>query len=390
MSDTYDVAVVGAGIHGAGVAQAAAAAGHRTLVLERAEIAGGTSGRSSKLIHGGLRYLEHGELGLVRECLQERALLLELAPELVELKPFYIPLYGDTRRRPWQLRAGLSLYAILGGLGSYSRFHTLPRASWEALDGLSTQGLEAVFQYWDGQTDDRALTHAVLRSAQDLGAELLLPAELLRGELHEEGADLVVRTSGTERSYRARTLVNCAGPWVQSVLQRLEPTPRSFPIDLVQGTHLLLDAPAPAGIYYLEVPADGRGVFRMPWRGKTLVGTTETLFEGGDPAAVAPLPAERDYLKQILGHYFPHLPLTEIAAFAGLRVLPRDEAQPFDRGRELILWTDRISRPRVLSLYGGKLTSYRADAAKALKRLEPSLPVRRPQADTRRLRLQPA
>jgi len=390
MSDTYDVAVVGAGIHGAGVAQAAAAAGHRTLVLERAEIAGGTSGRSSKLIHGGLRYLEHGELGLVRECLQERALLLELAPELVELKPFYIPLYGDTRRRPWQLRAGLSLYAILGGLGSYSRFHTLPRASWEALDGLSTQGLEAVFQYWDGQTDDRALTHAVLRSAQDLGAELLLPAELLRGELHEEGADLVVRTSGTERSYRARTLVNCAGPWVQSVLQRLEPTPRSFPIDLVQGTHLLLDAPAPAGIYYLEVPADGRGVFRMPWRGKTLVGTTETLFEGGDPAAVAPLPAERDYLQQILGHYFPHLPLTEIAAFAGLRVLPRDEAQPFDRGRELILWTDRISRPRVLSLYGGKLTSYRADAAKALKRLEPSLPVRRPQADTRRLRLQPA
>jgi glycerol-3-phosphate dehydrogenase len=390
MSDIYDVVVVGAGIHGAGVAQAAAAAGHRTLVLEQTEIAGGTSSRSSKLIHGGLRYLEHAEFGLVRECLQERAFLLEFAPELVALKPFYIPIYRDTRRRPWQLRAGLSLYAFLGGLGAAARFRTLSRGTWGALDGLSARGLEAVFQYWDGQTDDKALTHAVLRSAQDLGAELLLPAEFLRGELHEQGVDLVIQANGVERSYRARTLVNCAGPWVQRILERLEPVPQVVPIDLVQGTHLLLDAPAPAGIYYLEVPADGRGVFRMPWRGKTLVGTTETLFKGEDPAKVAPLAAERDYLKQVLSHYFPQLPLTETAAFAGLRVLPRDEARPFDRGRELILGADRPSRPRVLSLYGGKLTSYRADAAKALKRLEPSLPLRTPRADTRRLRLRPA
>jgi glycerol-3-phosphate dehydrogenase len=389
MSGSYDVVVVGAGIHGVGVAQAAAAAGHRSLVLEQAEIAGGTSSRSSKLIHGGLRYLEHAELGLVRECLQERAFLLEFAPELVALKPFYIPIYRDTRRRPWQLRAGLSLYAFLGGLGTAARFRTLPRTDWGALDGLSTQGLDAVFQYWDGQTDDKALTHAVLRSAQDLGAELLLPAEFLRGELHEEGVDLLVRTNGIERSYRTRTLVNCAGPWVHGIVERLEPMPHAVPIDLVQGTHLLLDAPAPAGIYYLEVPADGRGIFRMPWRGKTLVGTTETPFEGRDPAKVVPLPAERDYLKQVLGHYFPELPLIEIDAFAGLRVLPRGEARPFDRGRELILGADRPSRPRVLSLYGGKLTSYRADAAKVLRRLESSLPAGTPRVDTRRLRLRP-
>lgn len=290
MSDAYDVVVVGAGIHGAGVAQAAAAAGYRTLVLEQTEIAGGTSSRSSKLIHGGLRYLEHAELGLVRECLQERALLLELAPELVELKPFYIPIYRDTRRRPWQLRAGLSLYALLGGLGGAARFRTLPRSAWDALDGLRTQGLEAVFQYWDGQTDDRVLTHAVLRSAQDLGAELLLPAEFLRGELGEDGVNLVIATKTGGRDCHTRVLVNCAGPWVHSILERLRPMPDAVPIDLVQGTHLLLDAPAPAGIYYLEVPVDGRGVFRMPWQGKTLVGTTETLFQGRDPSDVAPPP----------------------------------------------------------------------------------------------------
>jgi glycerol-3-phosphate dehydrogenase len=174
---------------------------------------------------------------------------------------------------------------------------------------------------------------------------------------------------------------------VQSILARITPTPPSYPIDLVQGAHLVLDAPASEGIYYLEVPEDGRGVFRMPWRGKTLVGTTETLFPGPDPSQVAPLPAERDYLRQVLAHYFPALPLRETAAFAGLRVLPRDQARPFDRGRELILGTDRPRRPRVLSLYGGKLTSYRADSAKALARVRPSLPTRVPRADTRRLRL---
>lgn len=389
MSEEYDLVVVGAGIHGAGVAQAAAATGYRTLVLEQTEVANGTSSRSSKLIHGGLRYLEHGEFGLVRECLQERALLLKLAPELVRLRPFYIPIYRDTRRRPWQLRAGLSLYAVLGGLGSDSRFRSLPRSEWDRLDGLRTEGLEAVFQYWDGQTDDKALTRAVLRSAQDLGAELMLPAELLRGDLDERGLNLTFRHQGRERTCRARALVNCAGPWVQSILARITPGSPSNPIDLVQGTHLVLDAPASEGIYYLEVPEDGRGVFRMPWQGKTLVGTTETPFEGTNPSEVTPLPAERDYLKSALAHYFPNLPLRETAAFAGLRVLPREQARPFDRGRELILGTDRPLRPRVLSLYGGKLTSYRADAVKVLLRLRPSLPARTPQADTRHLRLTP-
>ena len=388
MSEDCDVLVVGAGIHGAGVAQAAAAAGHSVRVLESHGIAHGTSSRSSKLIHGGLRYLEQAELGLVRECLRERELLLRLAPELVRLMPFRIPVYRETRRRPWQLRAGLSLYALLTGLTSHARFSSLPRRAWAGLDGLDTEGLQAVFQYWDGQTDDAALTRAVLHSAQTLGAELRMPATLERATLHAEGVDVEYVESGRPGICRCRVLVNAAGPWVGEVAAVIQGLDGHTGMDLVQGTHLLLDLPARDAIYYMEVPEDGRAVFLMPWQGKSLLGTTETHYQG-DPGAAAPQTAEREYLRRVLTRYFPSVQARELGAFAGLRVLPQDEARPFERGRELIFSTDRVQMPRVLSLYGGKLTSYRADALKALVHIRSSLPQRAPRADTARLPLKP-
>jgi glycerol-3-phosphate dehydrogenase len=387
MNEDFDIAIVGAGIHGAGIAQAAAAAGHRVLVLEQTDVASGTSSRSSKLIHGGLRYLEHGNLALVRECLRERQLLLKLAPDLVRLRPFHIPVYRYTTRRPWQLRAGLSIYSLLGGLGSRTRFRSLPRQVWESLDGLRTDELQSVFQYWDAQTDDGALTRAVMRSAQSLGAELKMPARFLHAELDEQGVSLLFTSDGREQSCRCNVLVNAAGPWVNQVAGGIAALCSELAIDLVQGTHLAFDARLGENIYYLEVPDDGRMVFVMPWRGITLVGTTETLFEGNDPGAVAPLPSERAYLRQVFSYYFPQTALNEVTAFAGLRVLPQDSRRPFDRGRELVLSSDRRPRPRILSVYGGKLTSYRADALKVMARLRGSLPARNPLADTARLRL---
>ncbi|HUR29342.1 MAG TPA: FAD-dependent oxidoreductase, partial [Planctomycetota bacterium] len=174
MSD-FDLVVVGAGILGAGVAQAAAAAGASVLLLEEREIACGTSSRSSKLIHGGLRYLETAQFGLVRESLAERKILLAIAPHLVRLVDFHVPIYRTTRRRPWQLRAGLSLYSALGGFGRDSRFQKLARHEWSSLDGIATKDLQAVFRYRDGQTDDAALTRAVVQSAVALGCELRMP-----------------------------------------------------------------------------------------------------------------------------------------------------------------------------------------------------------------------
>src|SRR6202171_250729 len=139
----YDVVIVGGGIHGAGVLQAAAAAGHSAMLIERLGLASGTSSRSSKLIHGGLRYLESGQFALVRESLRERAINLRIAADLVELKPFFIPVYRDTRRRPWQLKLGLWMYVVLGGFDASTRFGTVPKREWSSLDGIETQGLEA-------------------------------------------------------------------------------------------------------------------------------------------------------------------------------------------------------------------------------------------------------
>ncbi|HKK06387.1 MAG TPA: FAD-dependent oxidoreductase [Gammaproteobacteria bacterium] len=392
MQHEYDVVVIGGGIHGAGVAQAAAAGGHRVLAVEQAaSLAAGTSSRSSKLIHGGLRYLETAQLHLVARSLRERALLLRLAPELVKLRPFYVPVYRSSRRPAWEIGVGLSLYALLGGLGRVNRFHRVPRRDWDGLDGLRTEGLEAVFRYQDAQTDDAALTRAVMRSAQSLGAELQLETRFVGAEIGPQG--VVVRLAGGagEREYTAAALVNAAGPWVEQVLGGIEPAPPRLPIELVQGSHLVLDATLGAGIYYLEAPADGRAVLAMPWQGRLLLGTTEVPY-AGDPAQVHPTGEERRYLLDVLGHYFPdwyNPPPPLLEAFAGLRVLPAGSGRPFSRPRETRFVTDHSPRVRLVSIYGGKLTTYRWAAAAALRRVAGALPERRAVADTARLPLEP-
>src|SRR6202051_3134458 len=208
----YDVVVVGGGIHGAGVLQAAAAAGHSALLIERLGLASGTSSRSSKLIHGGLRYLESRQFALVRESLRERAIHLRIAADLVELKPFFIPVYRDTRRRPWQLKAGLWVYALLGGFGASTRFGAVPKREWPGLDGLETHALDAVIRYHDAQTDDSLLTRAVVQSALSLGAELAMPASFTGASLSDGGVTLAYRQGEDAVQCTARVLVNAGGP----------------------------------------------------------------------------------------------------------------------------------------------------------------------------------
>jgi glycerol-3-phosphate dehydrogenase len=391
LSSSVDVLVVGAGIHGAGIAQAAAAAGHSVRVLEQSHVAAGSSSRSSKLVHGGLRYLESGQWRLVRESLHERTLMLRLAPELVRLQAFHIPVYGATRRRPWQLRIGLSLYALLAGFGPGAGFASLPRREWSRLDGLETQGLQRVFRYHDAQTDDAALTGAVLRSAQSLGAEVAMPARFLRAEAHAQGVRVQYRAGERDEEVDARVLVNAAGPWAAQVAAAVSPAMDVPALELVQGSHLLLPQAPQAGGYYLESPRDGRAVFALPWKGRMLVGTTEVPFRG-DPARVLPSASERNYLLGVLRHYFPALrsgPQGVVeAAFAGLRVLPRGDGHAFHRSRETLL--DLQSAGRVLSIYGGKLTTWRAVSERALARIAPALPTCAPRARTDQLPLDPA
>lgn len=386
-AERYDVVVIGAGIHGAGIAQAAAAGGYTVLLLEQHAPAFGTSSRSSKLIHGGLRYLETGQFALVRECLRERELLLKLAPDLVRLVPFYIPVYRHTTRRPWQIRTGLSLYALLGGLGEHVRFTSVPRTQWAELDGIATHDLQAVYRYFDAQTDDTALTRAVLHSAQTLGATVKLPAEFLHATLLPETCSVRYAHANTTHEITTRVLINAAGPWVTGILKKVTPIPFIPAVDLVQGAHIVVEGTTHRGIYYVEAPRDRRAVFVMPWQNHTLIGTTETHYDG-NPAAVQALPQEIDYLLETYRRYFPNArEVTVRESFAGLRVLPRADGSAFHRPRETLLLCDNDAQPRLVSVVGGKLTAYRATAEKLLKKISPALPSCRAVANTRTLGL---
>jgi glycerol-3-phosphate dehydrogenase len=372
----FDVVVVGGGIHGAGVLQAAVAAGHSALLIEKGALASGTSSRSSKLIHGGLRYLESGQFALVRESLRERAIHLRIAPDLVQLKPFFIPVYEETRRRPWQLKLGLALYALLGGLHRSMRFGSIAKSEWPRLDGLKTAHLDAVIRYYDAQTDDAQLTRAVVESARGLGGELAMPARFVGARLLDDGVQVTFESGSEISECRARVLVNAAGPWAPKVAHAIEPAIHVPDVDLVQGTHIVLPMRVTQGIYYVESPSDGRAVFVMPWHDATLVGTTETPFRG-EPDQVTPLPAEEEYLLGVARHYFAAaqgFTRTDIVQrFAGLRVLPAASQKAFDRSRETIFTADRDPYPRVLGIYGGKLTGWRAAAEHVLARIQPSL-----------------
>ena len=386
ITERFDILVIGGGIHGVGVAQAGAAAGYSVLLLEQTALASGTSSRSSKLIHGGLRYLETLELQLVRESLHERELLLQLAPDLVHRQPFIIPVYATTSRRPMTLRAGLSLYTLLAGLRRHTGFLSIPRRRWSQLDGLTTDGLQHVFQYWDAQTDDRRLTEAVMRSAESLGAIGRCPAEFLSAEVAGDTCRSRYRWQGQEHEVESSVIVNAAGPWASAVAARITPEPPTPPVDLVQGTHLELAGPLEQGCYYLEAPSDGRAVFVLPWQGRTLLGTTERLYLG-DPALVVPTPPEIEYLLGVYRHFFPHRAHDILDQWAGLRVLPASRESASKRSRETQLPVDDEKRPRVIAVFGGKLTGYRATAEKVIQQLKATLLPRAPRADTRALKL---
>jgi glycerol-3-phosphate dehydrogenase len=257
------------------------------------------------------------------------------------------------------------------------------------LEGLKQDDLQAVFRYHEAQTDDAALTRAVLQSAMQLGAECEIPAQFVGAKRNPKSCSVDYVTPSGSKNVSCRVLVNCAGPWVNEVLGHIQPALPTPAIELVQGSHLLLP-PLLKQYFYLEAPEDKRAVFVLPWQGKLLVGTTEKIHTEAPEQAHCTL-VERDYLLATLRHYFPHLAIAEntIESFAGLRVLPRSEKNAFARTREVLFAVDDEVNPRVLSLMGGKLTTYRATAQMALERLKHSLPVQEMKADTRQLHLTP-
>ena len=212
IKSNYDVVIVGGGIQGAGVAQAVQAAGYTSLLLEKTHFAAGTSSKSSKLIHGGLRYIKSADFSLVKESLWERCLLLKNAPSLVHSNQFYIPVYKHSCYRLWQIRFALIVYWLLSGCGPDGKFKTIAKNQWSKLKGLKTENLVKVFCYTDAQTDDIKLTEAVIQSAVSMGAEIRCPAKLLSAQQINGGYHIDYEENGTPTSSICRFLVNAGGP----------------------------------------------------------------------------------------------------------------------------------------------------------------------------------
>lgn len=366
--ERYDLIVVGAGINGAGLARDATMRGLRTLLLDKDDVAAGTTATSTRLIHGGLRYLEYGEVGLVRESLREREVLLRIAPHLVAPLPLLIPIYAGDRRGPLLIRAGMVAYDALSfdkslpGHRMLSRDEAIARAP-----GLARDGLRGAALYYDAQVtfaERLAVENAV--DARERGCEVRTHTEAIRLVVERgraAGIEGIDRLTGKTFVAFAGVVVNAAGPWVDGLLGGHE---RTRLIGGTKGSHVVVEpfAGAPADALYVEARRDGRPYFVVPWNGVYLIGTTDLRFDGNPDRVVAD-DAEIDYLLAETNRVLPDAKLARDDiryTQSGVRPLPwqPDGATGAITRRHIVRDHGANKGPRgLLSIVGGKLTTYR-------------------------------
>jgi glycerol-3-phosphate dehydrogenase len=374
-SRDFDLLVVGGGIIGAGIAAAASRHGIAVALVERGDFSGATSSASSKLVHGGLRYLRLGDVRLVREAHEERRLLMtRVAPHLVRPMPFLLPLYDSGPHRPAVVQAGIALYSTL----ARARLNGLVPAerALRMVPGLRTAGLRRCGLYVDCVTNDSRLTLANVRSAAESGATVVNGAEVAALRLVDgrvRGAEVVA--DGRTIAVSAKTVVNAAGPWVDEVRRLADPGVEPS-IRLSKGVHVLLSADT-AWSAALTIPHDKvRVSFAVPWEGMLLLGTTDTLHEGGPDAVVAdPADIETVLAEAAVALDEPVIRREQIrSVFAGLRVLPQSGRETASARRETVHIRDGSG---LLTVAGGKLTTYRRIALDTLDRLRADLGLHR-------------
>ncbi len=362
---TYDLLIVGGGINGCAVAREAALLGLNVLLVERDSLAAHTSSASSKLIHGGLRYLETYEFRLVREALVERERMLATAPHLIRPMAFVLP-HAHAVRPRWMVRAGLYLYDLLG-LGS-----SLPRSRALRRDDPRLAPLapdSSGFLYWDAQVDDAALVRANAADATANGAEIVTGVAVKGAQRHDHGWTI---TLSDGRSVGARAVVNAAGPWVRELLDTLGVATTSG-LRLIKGSHITVPVLWQGDHAYLLQQPDRRVVFAAPWRGETMIGTTDVPVEHPGDAGIDA--DEITYLCAAANRYFRHqiAPGDVTGTWSGIRALydnGADEARVVTRDYHLDLDTDAAP---ILSVFGGKITTARALAEHAMAVLAPLL-----------------
>jgi glycerol-3-phosphate dehydrogenase len=376
--ERYDVAVIGAGINGAGIARDAALRGLKVAVIEQDDVCSGTSAISSRLIHGGLRYLEYGEIPLVFESLRERITLRKLAPHLIRPLRISIPIYKGAKRGPLLIRLGMLAYDVLSVGKTVPRHDMLDREQMlKSEPGLAGDGLLGAARYFDAQiTFVERLVLENLLAAKVAGADILTHTAVTSIDFDADGVASIDCTdviADKQIDIQARTVINAAGPWVDAVIDTAaSEVPRL--IGGTKGSHIVVKkfAGAPADAFYVEALQDGRPFFVIPWNDQYLIGTTDIRFDG-DMSEIRASRKEVDYLLTETNRVFPAAQLSEADiqyAYAGVRPLPKQDKGPESAitRRHIILTNTRIARS-FISIIGGKLTTYRNLAEQAVDRL---------------------
>lgn len=363
----FDLVVIGGGVNGASTARDAALRGLKVAVVDAADFAGGTSSRSSKLIHGGLRYLAQGDFKLVREARLERRLLWRLAPHLAQPLPFLLPIYRGDPYSPLKMRLGLALYDWLGNLGPADRrrFYS-PAETISRVPALRPENLRAGAVYHDSLTDDARLTLENLLDAAAHGAVVVNYARVLRFAYSRNravigSAEVQDALTGKTFEISARAWVNAAGPWVDRVRALLPGYDGSKTIRMTKGTHVVLPQISDRYALFAAILPGERIFLMMPWHGHSLLGTTDTEYTG-EPEDVAPDASEIDYLLGALNRVLsePVLPASVVASYAGLRSLVVEAGKkPSENTREYRFHRDPWAK-NMITVCGGKLTTARA------------------------------
>jgi glycerol-3-phosphate dehydrogenase len=395
---TQDIFIIGGGINGTGIARDAAGRGLSVTLAEMGDLAQATSSASTKLFHGGLRYLEYFEFGLVAKALEERETLLVAMPHISWPMRFVLPLAPDMRfdsttptskllsvvmpwlkgRRPnWLIRLGLFLYDTLGGRKILPATRSLDLKTDPAGAALQPRFAKA-FEYSDCWVEDSRLVVLNARDAEARGATILTRTRVTRADRRDGLWQITTVSGGVTRTHSARVLVNAAGPWVTDILHDVTQTPTTANIRLVRGSHIVTRRLYDHDRCYFFQGTDGRIIFAIPYEQDfTLIGTTD-LDHQGDPLTARCSDAERDYLCAFASQYFAKAvtPADVVWSYSGVRPLYNDGASSASAAtRDYVLTLDGQGAP-LLSVFGGKITTYRRLAEDALAKLAPLLPMK--------------
>ncbi len=377
-AELFDIAVIGGGVNGTGIARDAAGRGWRVFLCEKRDLGSGTSSASTKLIHGGLRYLEYYEFRLVREALREREVLWRIAPHIVWPLRFVLPFHRNMRPA-WLLRLGLLLYDNIGGRKKLPPTRTVSLHDDPIGRSLKPE-FKRGFEYSDCWVEDSRLVVLNALAASELGAVIATRTGCVSA-MREKGTWTITtrdEDAGTTRTVRARTLVNAAGPWVSEVAGQVIRGNTRAPVRLVQGSHIVVPRLTPHDGCYIFQNADKRIFFVIPYETDyTLIGTTDLDYKG-DPALVHASQDEIDYLCRSASEYLekPVTPDMVIWTYSGVRPL-HDEGEGSAQAvtRDYVLTLDAADdRPALMSIFGGKITTFRKLAEAVLKPLAPHPP----------------